>query len=209
MTEPDLATTRRALHAVAELVLAGPQHRACGDIRLFVSPGGFRTAAEPDLRVERGALVTAASRVSIDGATARELGAAVGVEAGEPVDVYGEGSGASVDERLNIDQEALDRIVGAYELGDAALRQHAPDEEPILWPEHFDVGIRVDDINYGVSPGDGFLDEPYAYVGVDPVPADPYWNAPFGRTALMTQFASPEQLVEFFADGRARIASTR
>jgi hypothetical protein len=24
----------------------------------------------------------------------------------------------------------------------------------VLWPEHFDVGITVDEVNYGVSPGD-------------------------------------------------------
>ena len=35
------APTRRSLHGVAELLLAGPQHRAHGTIRLRVTPGGF------------------------------------------------------------------------------------------------------------------------------------------------------------------------
>ena len=34
-----LVATRRSLHGVAELVIAGPQHRATGTIRLRVTPG--------------------------------------------------------------------------------------------------------------------------------------------------------------------------
>ena len=41
MDEQVLSATRRSLHAVAEQLLAGPQHRAQGTIRLQVTPGGF------------------------------------------------------------------------------------------------------------------------------------------------------------------------
>ena len=41
MDENALVATRRSLHAVAESVLAGPQYRAHGTIRLTVTPGGF------------------------------------------------------------------------------------------------------------------------------------------------------------------------
>ena len=41
----ELAATRRSLHGVAELVLAGPQYRATGKLRLGVVPGGFATVA--------------------------------------------------------------------------------------------------------------------------------------------------------------------
>jgi len=37
------AVTRRTLHAIGETVLAGPQHRLTGTIRLYAAPGGFRT----------------------------------------------------------------------------------------------------------------------------------------------------------------------
>lgn len=208
MTEPDLVTTRRALHAVAELVLAGAQHRACDDIRLRVSPGGFRTVAEPDLRVAGLDLVAGDRRIPISGGTPASLAAAVGVEAGEPANLYHDGSHAPVDLALRLDPAAVEQIMRGYAVGDAALRLFAPDEEPVLWPEHFDVGIRVDDVNYGVSPGDGFLAEPYAYVGVDPVPADPYWNAPFGRTRPMTEFTDAAGLRDFFAEGRERFGVT-
>jgi hypothetical protein len=42
-----LAATRRSLHGVAELVMAGPQFRRSRSIQLRVVPGGFGTVAEP------------------------------------------------------------------------------------------------------------------------------------------------------------------
>ena len=56
--------------------------------------------------------------------------------------------------------------MGGLTRGHDALIAFAPAETPVLWPEHFDVAIRVQDVNFGVSPGDGFIEEPYAYVGV-------------------------------------------
>lgn len=204
MIDPVLSETRRALHAVAELVLAGPQHRASGDIRLQVCPGGFRTVTTPDLRVIGTDVVADGQPHPIAG-TAAQLGVAVGVAAGEPADVYREGSGVGIDEELLLDADAARRILDAYETGDAALRMLASDEHPVLWPEHFDVGIRVDDINYGVSPGDSYLGKPYAYVGLDPVPDDPFWNAPFGAARPITEFADASDVSRFFTDARDRL----
>ena len=203
MSDTDLDRSRRTLHAVAELLLAGPQYRASGRIRLAVSPGGFSTIATPLLRVIGTDVVAAGRRHPIAG-TARELGAALGVAAGAPEGVYGEGSGMRPDDELLLDPDAARRITDAFEAGDRALRSFAPDEEPTLWPEHFDVAIRVDDVNYGVSPGDGYLGEPYAYVGVDPVPDDAYWNAPFGRAIAMSRLGDAAALVAFFTEARAR-----
>lgn len=201
MTDVDLPRTRAALHAVSELVLAGPQHRASGTIQLRVSPGGFRTWAEPALAVVGTDLVAHGAAFPISGRTARELAALVDVVAGVPFGVYADGSGVGLDDQLIVDAAAAAQIAEAYSRGDAALRLLAPDVEPVLWPEHFDVGIRVHDINYGVSPGDGYLPEPYAYVGVDAVPIDdPYWNAPFGVTRPMTCFADAAGVRDFFAD---------
>ena len=42
MGDEQLAMTRRTLHAVAELVLAGPQFRATGKLRLRVVPAASR-----------------------------------------------------------------------------------------------------------------------------------------------------------------------
>ena len=52
MGHDELAVTRRSLHGVAELILAGPQYRATGRLRLGVVPGGFATTLMPRLRVD-------------------------------------------------------------------------------------------------------------------------------------------------------------
>jgi hypothetical protein len=96
--------------------------------------------------------------------------------------------------------------MGALSLGHDALIAFAPAETPILWPEHFDVAIRADDTNYGVSPGDGFSEEPYAYVGVSARPAgDPFWNAPFGAALPLRELSDVTTLTAFFTEGRSRL----
>ena len=120
-----LAATRRSWHAVAELVLAGPQDRASHSIKLRVVPGGFATTKEPALRVERGFLVLGDDRIPLDGATPAALGAAIGAPAGAPLGRYEGGSGVAPDETLTIDARAVAVLAGAFGLGDAALRAFA------------------------------------------------------------------------------------
>ena len=62
--DPVLVATRRALHGVAELVLAGPQYAACGTIKIRVVEGGIGTTRAPDLRIVGSAhpLVSPAAR---------------------------------------------------------------------------------------------------------------------------------------------------
>jgi hypothetical protein len=206
MGHDELAVTRRSLHGVAELVLAGPQYRATGKLRLAVVPGGFATIFTPRLRVD-GCLVAGAegASVAIGGRTPRALAAELGVSAGRPDGAYDGGSGVGVDEALAVDAELADVIVGALLLGHDALAGFAADETPVLWPEHFDVAIRVHDINFGVSPGDGFLAEPYAYVGVaSPPAADLFWNAPFGAAIPLRELPDVHAVSGFFAAGRER-----
>jgi hypothetical protein len=201
------AVTRRSLHAVAELVLAGPQYRATGRLRLRVIPGGFATAFQPDVRVQ-GSLVAAGENLSeISGQTARELGERLGIAAGKPEGAYRDGSGVVVDESLGLHPGHAAVVLDALALGNDALAAFAPDETPVLWPEHFDVAIRVGDVNYGVSPGDGFIAEPYAYVGVGvgQLPAgDAFWNAPFGAARPVREIGGLSGAITFFAEGRER-----
>ena len=91
-------------------------------------------------------------------------------------------------------------LADALTAGDAALRAMAPDEVPVLWPEHFDVGISVDEVNYGVSPGDSYLATPYAYVGPWAARTGDFWNAPFGA-ALAVEGRDADALAAFFARG--------
>lgn len=125
------------------------------------------------------------------------------VEPGAPEGLYSDGSGVRVDEPIVLDFAVLETILSAYAAADAALREFAPGEEPVLWPEHFDVAVTVDEVNYGVSPGDGYLPEPYAYVGPHRPRQGPFWNAPFGAARPVRELGD---LAEFFAEGRAAAA---
>jgi hypothetical protein len=205
MSHDELAATRRSLHGIAELVLAGPQYRAAGKLRLAVVRDGFTTTAlTPGLRVD-GSRIGVAGRapVPLDGLTPRFIGAELGVTAGRPDGAYDGGSGVDLDERLVLDPDHADAIAGALSLGHDALIAFAASETPVLWPEHFDVAIRVLEVNFGVSPGDGFLDEPYAYVGAASFPAgDPFWNAPFGAAMPLRELSTVSAVTGFFAAGR-------
>jgi len=78
----------------------------------------------------------------------------------------------------------------------------------VLWPEHFDLGISLDEVNDGVSPGDSFLGVPYAYVGPWS-PGDvagPFWNAPFGVAQPRGEIPT---CTRFFTEGRERAAVSR
>jgi hypothetical protein len=82
MGNQELVIARRSLHAVAELVLAGPQYRATGKLRLRVVPGGFATVLAPELRaIGTGVVGDGGAAVPIDGHTARAIGAELGVTA--------------------------------------------------------------------------------------------------------------------------------
>ena len=203
---PALAATRRALHGIAELVLAGPQYRAGGEIQLRVLPGGFGTVVEPSLRVDRGHLVVgdAAERVALTGRSYAELAAAAGVEAGAPADLYSDGSGVQPGEPIVLDATAAETIQQAFADGDRALRLLAPDVEPVLWPEHFDLAITLREVNYGVSPGDGYLAEPYAYVGPHQPRRGSFWNAPFGAARRVAALGDADAILAFFREGRSR-----
>ena len=206
MDQHTLTTTRHALHGVAEFVLAGPQYDRSQSIRLRVTPGGFGTAAAPHLRVERLDLVGPGVRLPLGG-TFEGLARAAGVEARTLRGVYAEGPAPGLNDPVVVDPGAADVILGAFAIGDAALRAFAPAEEPVLWPEHFDVAITSAEVNYGVSPGDTYLLEPYAYVGPWAPRRGDFWNAAFGVTRPMTELPDVATLIGFFEEGARRAAS--
>jgi hypothetical protein len=209
MNEGSRALTRRSLHGLAELVLAGPQYRTCGRIELRASPGGFATVAEPYARLDGVELVAEDTRLPVDGRTYSELAAAIGQVASALDDVYSDGPGCETDDVCEVDQAAVREIARAFELGDVVLRRLAPSATPVLWPEHFDIAVDLDRVTFGVSPGDEFLPEPYAYVGpwqrtgLD----EEFWNAPFGAARPLTGLADSDALLAFFTTGRDLLRS--
>jgi hypothetical protein len=199
----ELNQTRTALHGAAELLLAGPQYNASGTIRLRVVPGGIATVAEPDVRLEGTALAGPGGRHPLAG-TYAEAAAAVGVVPRSLEGVYRDGANVAPDDPIEIDAAALGVLVEALARGDAALRSFAPSAEPVLWPEHLDVAITVDEVGFGVSPGDANLPEPYAYVGPWSPRSGPFWNQPFGAARPLTELVD---VAAFFAEGAARVDS--
>ena len=211
MTEQSQILTRQGLHAVAELLLAGPQHREHGTIRLRAVPGGFGTVSGPDVQVVGAELVRSTGagllRLSLDGARIDELAAQAGLEPGAPVGVYPDSTGASLDHRLQVDSRHAERLADWFEVGDRALRRLDPQAVPVIWPEHFDLAISLGEVNYGVSPGDGYSAEPYAYVGPFTQRPGAFWNAPFGATRSIGEVGTADAVVDFFEQGRQ--AATR
>lgn len=200
----ELDRTRLALHSVAESLLAGPQYRTSGTIRLRVRDGAVATVAAPQVRIEGDEIVAKGTRLRMHGLTIAALGAHLGLEPGPP-GVYPP-TGFPLDRPLHVDVAVAAKLAEAFVVGDEALRRFAPEEEAVLWPEHFDVAVRFDEVNYGVSPGDGFRPRPYAYVGVDPVPPGPFWNAPFGAARRLADLPGVDAVVAFFRQGRQATA---
>jgi hypothetical protein len=159
---------------------------------------------EPDLRVDGDTLVAGELRIPLAGHTYASLAAAAGVDASVlQHEVYAEGPDIHLDDTFTLDPAAARHLAHSFALGDQALRQLAPDIEPVLWPEHFDIGSTLNEINYGVSPGDSHLAEPYAYVGPWQLPAGPFWNAPFGAARPMHDLPDAAAVLAFFRAGQA------
>ena len=202
-TEP----TRRALHAVAELVLAGPQHRTSGHIRLTVTPTGFRTFAEPDLRVDGVELVAAGQRVPIDGRTCADLAAPRASWSVCPTGSTTTAATPSPEQVLKLDPDAARWIERCWAAGAEALARLDPAQEAILWPEHFDVGIdsgrhRIRRVARRPVPRRALrLRQPRPGTR-----SGEFWNAPFGAARPMRDLnnGNADAVLAFFVEGRQR-----
>jgi hypothetical protein len=210
-----LAGTRDSWHRVAEHVLAAGQFADAGTIRLRAHPGGFATVrgvAGRQLAVVGDQLVVLTAggdrrsqRLSTLRAAAGFAEVALGLRGS-----YRPATSDDPDTPLTVDPAAARALAGWYALGDAALRRFAEvlgrPQEPVLWPEHLDLGITVDAVNYGCSPGDAAIPEPYLYVGphAGPPAEDGFWNASFGAAATADRIRGVDDAVDFFTQGRNR-----
>lgn len=197
-----LVATRRALHAVAEQVLAPARRRATGRIGLRYTVTGFGTpfyGGGEQARVAGDDLV-----VVRDGRELREplttvadAARLVGIEPGAPADLYRPETDLAADAALDVDRDGALLLADWFGFACSALEElragcRATDTRSQLWPEHFDLSIDLGDEaagtrgTFGASPGDESHAEPYLYVTHwSDVADDPFWNDPTFRGASL------------------------
>ena len=178
--------TRCQLRGVAESLIAGPQYRASGTIRLAVRPNGFAGVSFP-LAVHGTELVWPDGGAPLAG----------------PVDPL------PTDAFLRLDTAAADWIHRSHYAGGHAIKKVLPEAHPVLGPEHFDVAAAEDEVNYGVSAGDDYHPTPYAYVAPWTARIGPFWNAPFGAVYPLDPAHDVDALAldiaDFFQRGRKEL----
>jgi hypothetical protein len=173
---------RDALHGLAEHVLAPFRYRADGHIGLVPTPSGFGTpvlANGERVRVEGVELVHerpgTTTRIGLTtlGTAAQFVDVALGLPSG----LYEPATPCAPDLSVAVDPVAA-RALAAWLAFDAALLNELreryaaqPSTTPTLWPEHFDLALELGmaetgtRANYGASPGDQTIAQPYLYVG--------------------------------------------
>jgi hypothetical protein len=196
--------TRRQLRGVAESLIAGPQYRATGTIRLAVRPDGFTGTTLP-IAVHGLKLVWPNGSVALAGPLSL-LADAAGLQAGPPADAYDIVDPLAPDAVLDVNPVAADLIYRSHYAGGHALKHVLPEQHPVLWPEHFDVAATEGEVTYGVSAGDSHHPMPYAYISPWTPHRGPFWNAPFGALSPLDSAHDVDQLmtdiVDFFERGR-------
>jgi len=220
------ASTREALHALAEHVMAPARYHHDRHIGLVPSPGGFGTPTFGDgerVRTEGIELLheRPGSTMRVPITTLADAAAFVGTPLGAPTEVYRPATACLPDAALNVDLEAATVLAAWFELGAAALKElhdaYASTNPSgiVLWPEHFDLGcdlgIEADGTraNYGASPGDATIPSPYLYVG----PWDPERRTgalgafPFGAACTYDELRASgdarSAALDFFFDSAA------
>jgi hypothetical protein len=220
-----LTSTRHVMHGIAEHLLAAHQRRVTGSIRLQVREGALSTADLPTgpghadntitrLELRSGYLVRHPEGLVVPvRGTFAALASELGVEFGMPDPPYRPASGCASDSVAGLDPAATALIEDAWRIGHRALRRLSA-EQPVVWPEHLDVAITLDEVNYGVSPGDGYTEQPYAYVGPHTPRTGGFWNAPFGAARTVTELAASggsgdgaDAVLAFFSEGQALTAA--
>jgi len=230
-----LAATRRSWHLLAAHVVAEERVRRVGHSGLEPTPQGFRTPGDvpggvevelDQLVIRRADGVFRRSVTTIGDAQSWVLGEVGPPRWGEQPGLHDPPVAVAASMPLPIDPGVAAWLGHWFSLGYAALGELVADEAsadagvPMLWPEHFDVGVEVlpDDrrASYGVSPGDTTIAEPYAYVALwEPdrhgAATDLWWSATALAGATMTarELAATDgpgqELLAWFRAGRDRL----
>jgi hypothetical protein len=213
---PDYADTRDKLHLVAARVLGAARFLATGRFGLRVVEGGFGTPEFDGrtLSVVDGQLTDGERRHPLT--TLGDACEFAGVDLNAPVHAALDELAGDADTDVSVDPAAARGLADWYALSQGALEALAAACGPAddvtaiqLWPEHFDValvaGAEPSRANYGGSPGDAAVPEPYLYVGPFAPRSGEFWNASFGATLTYTDVRAGADPLAFFLDGRARL----
>jgi hypothetical protein len=218
MQTAELVATRHAWHALAEHLLAGDLHRSTGRIGLRVTPGGFGqpehfvAAQRRRLRIDGGELVvlTGDEEDRYPLTTLQAAATAAGTVVGAPEGVYELLTQPDPDAAFAITAGAAASLGEFFAFGERCLEdvrrvfwRHRPTLLQ-LWPEHLDLAGSIGEVNIGASPGDAAIETPYLYVGPWQVPADPWWDQPWGRALRWSPAMTVADGVAFLAEGLHR-----
>lgn len=213
------AATTEAVHAIAEHVLCVARHHATGRVGLRPTALGVETpplgpdertvGIEGDELVDRDRRGERRSPIT----TVRAAARFVGVEPGVPGRLWTPVTHPDLDAPLVVDPSAVDALASWFTFTAAALSGLAATGAPIepltLWPEGFDLATSGAGANFGGSPGDRFIAEPYLYVGPhrQPFPGAGagagagYWNASFGAALRVGARTGLDDAVDFLVHG--------
>ena len=191
--------TRDALHRLASHVLAPARKAVTGRIGLRSTPGGFGTPPfgaddGEQLRVEGDSLIRrqGGSNETVGITSLSAAAAFAGVTLSDDPGIGHDPPPLGDPEAALAVEPAASAALGAWFAFSAEVLEEFRAElnaagrecsEVQLWPEHFDLGCNIEGVNFGCSPGDAYLSEPYVYVGpwnTDGLPDGDFWNAPFG-----------------------------
>lgn len=202
------STTRDGMHSAAEWLLSGPQYVDRTTIRLRIQDDGIATLGGERLLNEDGLTMrTDGGSVTVAwGPTIRHLANAAAFEPTMPTGVYDDHGPLGPDDALDVDPADVRRLLQWFVLGRDALQSFAAEEEPVLWPEHFDLAITHAEVNFGVSAGDGFHPSCYAYVGPWHLRDADFWNAPFGAFCSAEEVSDVATMSAFFSEGATAAA---
>ena len=213
--------TLESLQSIAEHLLAADLHRHTGKVGLRRTLGGF---GQPEffvngkrrrLRVDgtRLALLEGDHERWTELTTLADLARFAATGLGAPGGVFEATTTLEPEAGLNIDARTTGRLTEFYRTAEAALeelRSANTGRRPALvqlWPEHFDLATNLEEVNFGASPGDEAVPEPYFYVGPwEPREGD-FWNEPFGAVLRHGDVSQPDDVLDFFSVG-LRLATT-
>lgn len=214
---PTFRSTRESLHLVAARVLGAARHGAVGRMGLVVVPGGFGTPvfdgrrllvvdamlSDGQRRQPFTDLLDAYAFAGVDPTVTPHPALDLPADPAAPLAVDS-GAALVLARWFALCQWLLDTLV-------AALDTHQEPTAITLWPEHFDLALESGTpgtrANYGGSPGDGAIDEPYLYVGPHRQRRGPFWNAGFGAALTYSQIRAGADPGAFLRRGRDLLAA--